>query len=262
MDIGGTNIRIAVVKDSEVLEVKQIKSCNNYNDDLSKIFNIIKSFEIKDLKGIGISIAGKLKDDFETMFYSYHLMDWNEKNIVSDFKKEFNCPIKLNNDALCAALGEYFYGKNKGKKFLFFIWGTGFGGVEVRKFNDKILVSGFEPGNQIVNNNYFEDQIGGGHLRAFFKKDILDLTKNDWQKIVEIVSSGIINILCVRPNNDRIIFSGGVILNNENIIFDIKKEVNNKIRGIVAPNIIEISGLKYPGILGSLVFFENEIFYD
>ena len=72
-------------------------------------------------------------------------MGVKEYNLVENLKREIQLPIKIRNDAKCAALAENTIGALKGyKRSLFLTLGTGIGGAVI--INDKLLDTGDLPG--------------------------------------------------------------------------------------------------------------------
>ena len=73
--------------------------------------------------------------------------------VVDELKKYFDVPIKINNDANCAALGEQVFGAGKGYNDVVFVTlGTGVGGGFI--INGKLFegreCAGAEPGHMVI----------------------------------------------------------------------------------------------------------------
>ena len=134
IDFGGSSIKLAVVKNGEILnrEVVATKKGKGIRAHLSLIENAIKKLMSRidvPIEGIGIAFAG--------------LVDSNNKRVISvnkkyedalefDFKEwinsRFGLPVILENDANAALLGEVSYGSARGyKDAVILILGTGVG---------------------------------------------------------------------------------------------------------------------------------------
>ena len=135
IDIGGTSIKYAAVDSTGKVYEKEgidIVCGEDQNFTISNlIFNIknyIAKYNLEDkICGIGIGIPGSIDTKEGVVTYSNNLK-WKELHIVEMFKKEFNMPIKITNDANAAALGEKVFGAGKKYKDVVMITlGTGVG---------------------------------------------------------------------------------------------------------------------------------------
>ena len=102
------------------------------------------------IESIGISFPGTVTDD--TVIKTDNLGIYNFK-ITEELKKDFNVPIKLGNDAKCAAIAEKSFGSLKeADDALFLTIGTGVGGAAF--LNGKLLrpkrYCGFEVGHIVI----------------------------------------------------------------------------------------------------------------
>lgn len=135
IDIGGTNLRGAVV-DSKGKILKrytqsseaQIGIDNLINNLIDVIDNLRFDFKIS---GIGIGIPGILDSKKGIITQAPNIKNATNYPIEKILYKEIkpNLPIFIENDANCAALGEYKYGAGKDANTLIMITlGTGVGG--------------------------------------------------------------------------------------------------------------------------------------
>ena len=94
---------------------------------LSEILNGHTNFPIK---GIGIGTGGVVDPGSGRIAHATPLLPgWMETPVRDILQKEFQLPVKIDNDGNMAALGEYLFGKHKGASPLVFISiGTGIGG--------------------------------------------------------------------------------------------------------------------------------------
>ena len=94
------------------------------------------------IKEIGIAVPGTIKDGI--ILKSVNLVVSNY-NIIDNLKKEINLPIKIRNDAKCAAIAENKIGALKDySRSIFLTLGTGIGGAVI--INNKLLDTGELPG--------------------------------------------------------------------------------------------------------------------
>ena len=165
IDLGGSHISIGVVdKDGKILD-KRDKHLRGIAKRLIKptieetIISNIKEYQKNDkiLKSVNLG----LKD----------------YDLVGVIKKEIDLPIKIRNDAKCAALAESKYGAlKKYHRVVFMTLGTGIGGAVI--INGKLLDAGEYPGcefgHMVIKENGLECNCGRkgcfekyGSMRAF-----------------------------------------------------------------------------------------------
>lgn len=152
IDLGGSHIAVGVVdKDGKILdkrekrlrgiEKKAIKKTIE-NEIITNVKEYSKLYKISD---IGIAVPGTVSK--ETVIKSVNLGLKNYK-IIENIQKEINWPIKIRNDAKCAALAEHKYGAlKKYNRVLFLTLGTGIGGAVI--IDGKLLNTGELPGCEI-----------------------------------------------------------------------------------------------------------------
>lgn len=181
IDLGGSHISIGVVdKDGKILD-KRDKHLRGIAKRLIKstieetIISNIKEYE-KNYKitEIGIAVPGSVKNDKILKSVNLGLKDYD---LVGVIKKEIDLPIKIRNDAKCAALAESKYGAlKKYNRVLFMTLGTGIGGAVI--INGKLLDAGEYPGcefgHMVIKENGLECNCGRkgcfekyGSMRAF-----------------------------------------------------------------------------------------------
>lgn len=131
IDIGGTAVKAGVLnKDGTIAKWAEIAISQNAQ---TLIFNIVSWINaVKErypLKGVCISSPGAV--DTKTGIVGgasaipcIHTIHW--KDVICE---KTGLPVSIENDANCAALAEYFYGKAKGMEdVVFIVCGTGIGG--------------------------------------------------------------------------------------------------------------------------------------
>ena len=134
IDIGGTNTVVGFIKNnSEIIFKDKMRTAEEavFENFVEKLANVIKNFLKKhpeyDLKAVGIGAPnGNIHSG--AIEYAPNLIWKGKLQLVELLKKEFDCPIKLTNDANAAALGEMKFGKAKDvKDYIFITLGTGLG---------------------------------------------------------------------------------------------------------------------------------------
>ncbi|MDO5555413.1 MAG: ROK family protein [Clostridia bacterium] len=161
IDIGGSHVGIGIVNNSGEILAKEEKDYNKKEEDMSNmvlltIIEVIekiikeKNLRIKDIDSIGIAMPGTVSNGIVIKAENLGIKNFN---ITEQIKKYFDIPVKLANDAKCAAIAEKKYGSLKNyDDALFFTIGTGVGGAAF--LNGQLLkpkrYSGFEFGHMLI----------------------------------------------------------------------------------------------------------------
>lgn len=149
IDLGGSHIAIGVIDDKGYI-VEKIEKRLLYKDK-KNIKETIENYIIKNtnelmskykIKEIGIAVPGTIKDGIILKSVNLGVSDYN---IIDNLKKGINLPIKIRNDAKCAAIAENKIGALKDyNRSVFLTLGTGIGGAVI--INNKLLDTGELPG--------------------------------------------------------------------------------------------------------------------
>ena len=222
LDIGGTNIRSAIVEKTRIINYKKIKTPKNKKEILETLNEIIKSYEKPDK--ICVSAAGFERNGI--MQHSLHA-DINEISLSKILKSKFHVPVYLDNDANCAGLAELHYGAGKSlNNFVLLTLGTGIGGAII--INKKLYRGkggAGEIGSMIIDDKTIFENLASGNASVeiakkfgFKKTDSFELeakaNKGDkkalavYQKIGEYLGIGLANLAYIF-DPDAIILGGG-----------------------------------------------------
>jgi glucokinase len=138
IDIGGSNIKIGLV-DSKYGLLEKVKyptkDLRKKNDFVQGFSDVLKNeFENHpEVEEIGIGVPGTISRDARSTLELPNLGDLGNTNLLE--RLESNHPGKhfyLDNDAHVAALGEYYFGKEKvPENYVFITLGTGVGGAAI-----------------------------------------------------------------------------------------------------------------------------------
>ncbi len=149
VDIGGTKTAVVVsCKPPEVIARIEFATLPEKGPQqaihqiLAGLHKMLAQLKVgpESLRGIGISCGGPLDPHTGVIQAPPNLPTWIDIPIVEIIKKEFGCPVLLQNDANAGALAEHRYGAGQGtRNMVFLTMGTGLGaGIII----DKRLYSG------------------------------------------------------------------------------------------------------------------------
>ncbi len=149
IDLGGSHIAIGIVDHKgKILEKteKRITTAEKNN-----IKSVIEEYIIEKVQGfinqykiseIGMAIPGTVKEGVVLKSVNLGLRNYE---IVKKLQEKIKLPIKIRNDAKCAAIAENVYGSLKTyDRSIFLTLGTGIGGAVI--INNQLLNTGDLPG--------------------------------------------------------------------------------------------------------------------
>lgn len=149
IDLGGSHIAIGVInKKGVIIEKNEVRITSS---EKKKIKEFIENYIIThvndlskrhEIEQVGIAIPGTLN---ETSIVKSVNLGLENYDIVNILEEKINIPIKITNDAKCAAIAENYYGAlKKYERSVFLTLGTGVGGAVI--INNKLLNTGILPG--------------------------------------------------------------------------------------------------------------------
>ena len=166
IDLGGTNIAAGIVReDGKIVVQSSVPTLSQRPTDeivkdmvfLSKQLIKDAELELNDIEAVGIGCPGTINFETGEVIYSNNIK-MEHYMLAKEFQEYLNLPVKIDNDANCAAMGEYIVSGNNVPIFMFITLGTGVGsglilnGKVFRGFNGAAseaghitLVSGGEP---------------------------------------------------------------------------------------------------------------------
>lgn len=255
IDLGGSHIAIGVV-DSRGVIIEKIekrlknaekrtieKSIEEYIIENAKL--LMKKYKISE---IGIAIPGTVNDDKVIKSVNLGLENYE---IVKKLKSKIQVPIKIRNDAKCAANAENTYGCLKSyNRSIFLTLGTGIGGAVI--INNKLLDTGNLPGCEIGHMSIEKDGIlcKCGRKGCFEKYASMKILKDNLRKALgyDEKVSGKELFEIIRSNTPE--------SKNYDIIEKIVKQYIEDL-SIGIANLINIFEPEAIGIGGSFVYFEE-----
>ncbi|MDQ6956573.1 MAG: ROK family protein [Mariprofundaceae bacterium] len=136
-DIGGTNIRAAIIDDAGFVHEEKCVSAHLSDKNITEqdviqtltdFFNVFLKNDPK-ITAVAIGFPGFFIGNSGVLASSPNLPNLKNFKLAKMLSDSINLPVTAQNDALCAAMGELHFGAAKGQKNLLHITlGTGVGG--------------------------------------------------------------------------------------------------------------------------------------
>ncbi len=264
LDLGGTNLRIAVIRKNKILKYYKEKTPKTSQGIKLRILELIEEYMSKEVKGIAVASPGPLMNGTIKNPPNLPLRNYNLKKTLQD---NFKVPAVVKNDADCVAFAELKFGCKK-KNFIILTLGTGIGGGVI--IDGKLYRgAGYagELGSIILDGGKeFETLAASKRLRKITKKtfgqyylfsELMKMKDKRAKKIIDeftmYYGQGIASLIhCFDP--EAVILAGGM------------KECGNKFLQMVNENVrkysslpkktsIEWTKLDHPGVLGASLYF-------
>ena len=133
IDIGGTQIRVAVYPKGEFRPIKQKRIPTQGNDQspLERLIGLIEElWPVNDqVSAIGMAAPGPINPQLGVIYAAPNIPGWEKLPLTQILQDHFKVPARLGNDANLAALGEWRYGAGRGHHHLLYLTiSTGIGG--------------------------------------------------------------------------------------------------------------------------------------
>ncbi|MBI5073743.1 MAG: ROK family protein [Nitrospirae bacterium] len=198
IDLGGTNLRVALVsEDGEI--VRKIKKPSS-EPVLDAILSAIDEIKQPEIVGIGLGVAGLIDRKRGRVFISPNLHAIEGIDLVREIRHRFNVQVMIENDANVAALGEKTAGAGKGfDNFVLLTLGTGIGGGIIHK--GKLLDVSAEIGHMSINADAEKCPCGNigcletyASARAMIAKAVIMLEKDNESILKECCKGSIYKI--------------------------------------------------------------------
>jgi glucokinase len=138
VDIGGTHLRAgAVTPGGAVLRTEIVPSTTGLPREanhryLADLIDRVLEGGRPALRGIGIGTTGPVDVITGLISNPYTLPGWSGMALIEPLARRFSVPVRIDNDAAAAALGEYWRGAGMGSERMAMVTvGTGIGGALV-----------------------------------------------------------------------------------------------------------------------------------
>ena len=137
IDLGGTQLRVALVEGNRLLGRAALPTDTAAGPAgiLSRINQLIDQLSGRDranITGIGMSCAGPINTETGTVTDIPTLPGWNDFPVGDELSARTGLPVRVENDGIAAALGEWRHGAGRGARNMVYLTvSTGIGGGAV-----------------------------------------------------------------------------------------------------------------------------------
>lgn len=147
VDLGGTNIRVAVVSaNGELSHIERTATKSELGPDgvISRIGDVVNKVAedagLDDEVPVGVASPGPLNPRTGVVHFTPNLPGWRDVAFTDMLRARVNRPVTLANDGNCATLGEARFGSAQGVHNLVYLaLGTGIGGGVI---SEGVLIDG------------------------------------------------------------------------------------------------------------------------
>ena len=115
IDLGGTNIFAGLVIKNELQKIssEKINAKGSAEEVLQELFSATDQLMNDSVNAIGIGVPGLVDHQKGLVFDVINIPSWKEVPLQKWIEERYHLPVKINNDANCFAIGEYYFGKGK-----------------------------------------------------------------------------------------------------------------------------------------------------
>ncbi|HIY91873.1 ROK family protein [Companilactobacillus sp. HBUAS56275] len=253
IDIGGTSIKFAVMKDGQLEKLEPVKTPQTLDEFYQALTTKVDLMKNQyQIVGVGISSPGAVNKKTGVVEGASAIPYIHNFEIQQALSERFGLPVSMENDANCAALAELDSGAGKDvSSLLFLIIGTGVGGSVI--INHQIWhgahLFGGEFGFTLVDDentlSNLATSVGVAQrynanskpVTNYSGKEVFDLAdhgdaraQKEVQTMYYSLAKGIYNLQY--SFDPELIVLGGAVSNNSHLIPEVDKEIE-KIRKVV-----------------------------
>lgn len=131
IDVGGTKISAGWVEDNRLIKSYTLPTPTTEQKEqiLNTIIKAAKSVIKGEFAGIGVGIPGLVDTKNGIVYDVQNIPSLTSMALKSELEAVFGCPVEINNDANCFALGANYYGEEQQyNNMVGLTLGTGLGG--------------------------------------------------------------------------------------------------------------------------------------
>lgn len=226
IDIGGTKLLVATAEAGGTVGPtvrRPTPRTGEMVDTLVDMLDEVRSGQ--PLEAIGAAVPGPFDREAGQLINPPGLSDdWHRLDLAAPMRARFGCPVRVENDANCAALAEARLGAGRGARLLvYYTVSTGIGSGIVRDGELVIQRNDSEGGHQVLwparaggpscdcgGTGCLEAIASGRAIRARFGRPAEEIEEQAvWDEVGEWLGLAVVNATALL-DCDRVVFGGGV----------------------------------------------------
>lgn len=116
VDLGGTNLRLGLVENGEVIKKISLPSPANkmsYEQSIEYLKDSVECLIKPKVDGIGIGVPSIVDTEKGIVYDVVNISSWREVHLKKILEELLHIPVFVNNDCNCFVLGEHLYGPGR-----------------------------------------------------------------------------------------------------------------------------------------------------
>jgi len=211
-DIGGTNMRVALVSEDGIGDVRKIPTPRNPKEAVAKLAELAR--EAAAGQTITVAAGGIRGRVVGGVFLQDKILSkWEGVNLANEISNALGATVQIVHDTALVGLGEVHDGAGRGSKICAYVTvSTGVGGDRI--VDGKIDRSTYNPeiGRQLIDGMELEDMISGTAVQKKFGIHPKDLeSEEERNKLADILAIGLYNTV-LHWSPDTIVLGGSMIV--------------------------------------------------
>jgi len=274
IDLGGTNISAGLVSNNKLQQIssEKINAQGSAEEVLQELFSATDQLMNESVNAIGIGVPGLVDHQNGIVFDVVHIPSWKQIPLQKWMEERYHLPVRINNDANCFAVGEFYFGKGREcHSMIGLTIGTGLGaGLILNKklFSGKYCGAG-EFGMIDYLDHCYEYYCSGQYFKNVYQIDGEVVFENARKGNAEAIRmyeemgahlGNAIKMILYALDVELIVLGGSVRHAYPFFSRSMWQQIKTTAFKKSAENVrIEISELKNSGVLGAAaLFFEND----
>ena len=270
IDIGGSNTRLGLfptLGSPDCTLLAKFPTCQSYEQQLQSIFAALERSGLNGMAGIGISIAGRLAKDGQSVIVAPNLPGYVGMPFALDVSSLAGCPVRLAHDAVCGLLAEKKFGAIQDVErcaYLTVSTGTG-AAIQLSQANIR-LTSSIEIGHQILDGNLrqclcgqvgcLETYTGGRQIELRYGQSPAEITDEAfWNTFCAKLALGLVN-LAMLTRIDAVAISGAIALSHPSLIAQVQRNIDALLVGAALEVCVAALGENAP-LVGAALLLET-----
>jgi len=200
IDLGGTNLKIALLNSAYKIKAKQVLSTKSFKTKdalIQAIYDSVNGFisshnlRKNDILGVGLGLPGPIDSREGIVHFFPNIPGWKEVRLRNILRNKIKLPVAIDNDANLMCLAEFKLGSAHGfKNVICLTLGTGVGGgliIDAKLYRGSTYASG-EIGHVPVNESGPQCNCGGsGCLEVYVGNSrILGFAKKTFRRDISL----------------------------------------------------------------------------